>query len=189
MENLLNQLIGQLKYIPRSILIAILFALAFLYIKEHGRETIKGLKDLFNNGWLVAFILYVAYMFTSTILVRYNNNPLIAVFTHLWFEHGEVGYNNEIIKNILFFIPFTFLMLQAFRPKRPVVSSIIVSTCTTFIIETCQLLFWIGQFQFADLVDNFLGGMIGCGIWHMTDKKIVQRAIRWTYDRFKANKG
>ena len=74
-------------------------------------------------------------------------------------------WNNEIIENILLFIPLTLLFLNAFNPEKPWKASLILSACATGFIELSQLLFWLGEFQLADIFHNIIGGLVGCGIW------------------------
>ena len=171
------QLIAQLKFLPRAMLIAILFALVYLFIKDNGKRTFAKLRELLKNGWIIAFLFYAAYMFTSTIMVRYNRNPTENVFSHLFFVIGDTDYNNEIIKNILFFVPFTFLYILAFKPRNPVRSCLLLSLSTTMFIEFSQLVFSIGEFQIADLIDNLAGGMYGCFLW-LAVKKMEQFSPR-----------
>ena len=171
MTNLANQIVAQFKYIPRSVLMTLLLCFAYLYIKDNRKESFYKVKELFSEKWIMAFLFYSAYMITSTIFVRYRKTPYLNIFSNLYFRPGDAGYNNEIIKNILFFIPFSFLYLQAFKPKHSAKVCILVSLCATAFIEFSQLLFCCGEFQIADLIDNFIGGMLGWLSWDI---------IQWT---------
>ena len=122
---------------------------------------------MLKRKWMVAFLFYSAYMITSTVFIRYNKIPVRCVLANLWFRVDDIGNNNEIIKNILFFIPYTFLYCQACYPKKPMRECMMLSACTTAFIELSQLIFWAGEFQLADLLDNFVGGVIGCCLWYV----------------------
>ena len=181
--DLAEQLTAQFKYLPRAALITILFMFAYLFIKENGEQrTLQKLRGLLKNKWMMLFLFYSAYMLTSTVLVRYKKRPVNNILENIWFRAGNASYNNEIIKNVLFFIPYTFLFCQAFKPKRPVKSCLILSAATTAFIEFSQLLFWVGEFQISDLLDNFVGGMLGCGVWYLmhtlSSKHMVSRGKR-----------
>ena len=169
MEGLLNQIIAQLKYIPRALLMTLLLSFVYLFIRDNGKKTVCKLKMLFSEKWVLTFIFYSAYMITSTIFVRYWKAPYLNVFSNLYFKPGDTVNNNEIIKNALFFIPFSFLYLQAFKPRNAIRSSMLVTVCATTFVELSQLVFWCGEFQVADLLNNFIGGILGCIIW-----KIIQ---------------
>ena len=122
------------------------------------------LRELLKRPWLIAFLLFTGYLLTSTLLSRSLTNPYKGVLKNLLPGVNSTD-NREIVENILLFIPYSFLMLQAFKPKKPFRTAAIACAGTTAFIEVSQLLFWLGQFQLADLIYNFLGGMLGWVLW------------------------
>ena len=70
-----------------------------------------------------------------------------------------------LVENMLVFAVYILLYLMAFRPEKPWQAALALSCCTTVFIEVSQLLFWLGSFQFSDMLYNVIGGMIGCGVW------------------------
>ena len=109
-------------------------------------------------------MFYLSFLLISTLLSRDTTNPYRNVFAHFGFRK-DVKWNNEIIENILFFIPYSLFFLAAFRPEKPWRDTLILSASTTCVIEFSQLLFWLGDFQLSDIFHNILGGMIGCLLW------------------------
>ncbi|MBR4500357.1 MAG: VanZ family protein [Clostridia bacterium] len=128
------------------------------------------------------FLFYLSFLLISAVLSRSQVDPLRNVMSHFWFRKGNVMWNNEIIENILFFIPYTVLFLAAFRPARPWAAALAVSAATTCALEVSQLVLRLGEFQLSDMLYNTLGGMIGCLLWMaavLVRKKIYGCAARW----------
>ena len=161
---MIQDIIRQLRIIPRVLMLVVLLALAFLFIVENGDKTKEKILAFFKQGWKVAFLFYLAYILTGTIFSRQITIPYQKIFKSFAFL-SDTKWDKEIIENVLFFIPYSFLYLQAFSPLHPWKSALILSAVTTAFIEICQLLFWLGAFQIADIIHNIIGGMIGCAIW------------------------
>jgi len=169
----INDLAKNSAFIPRAILLMPLVAAAFFFLREDRKRALLRVKQLLRQGWTVAFLFYLSFLLMCTVYGRDLTNPYQSVFTHFGFTNDE-KWNRQIIENVLIFIPLTFLYLKAFRVRRPVLSAAKLSTVTTLFIELSQLFFWLGEFQFSDLVYNFIGGMTGYGLW-----RLVNRTGRW----------
>ena len=136
--------------------------LAFLFIQTEGWK--DKLRNTFKKPWLLLYILYLAFILVSTVFARSITNPCKNVLEDFGvINNGRI--NREFIENVLLFIPYSFLYLQAFKPKSPFKRTIAVSVVLTLFIEAAQLLLWVGNFQLSDLVHNVLGGLIGYGAW------------------------
>ena len=134
----------------------------------------KGWKDKCLNAikrpWLILFILYLAFIITSTLFSRSITNPYKSVFSDFGvMVNGNV--NKEFLENVLLFIPYSFLYLQAFRPKSSMKNALVVSALTTVFVEISQLVLWLGEFQISDLVHNCIGGLIGIGAWSIINSR------------------
>ena len=111
------------------------------------------------------FVIYLAFILEITLLARSEvTDPMKSVWLHMWFR-DDVKWNNEIIENILLFIPYTALFLVAFRLRRPFWKALALAVCSTALIELMQLVCRLGEFQVSDLMYNTLGGILGCGLW------------------------
>lgn len=166
---MVKDILSESKHIPKALLLAVILAAAYLFLRENRGRVKEKLLQLLKQGWLAAFLFYLAYILTGTIFSRQNTNPYKCILDNFGFR-DDVQWNEEIVENILLFIPYVFLYLQAFRPPKPWRSALLLSVSTTAFIELTQLLFWLGSFQLADIVHNILGGMIGYAIWHITMK-------------------
>jgi glycopeptide antibiotics resistance protein len=74
-------------------------------------------------------------------------------------------YYEQIVKNILLFVPFGFLpalLIKRFNSIKIVPLAFLFS----FYIELSQLLFRRGLFELDDLFNNSLGALIGYGIFY-----------------------
>lgn len=163
---LLSDILAQTKYIPRALLLTVLIAAGWIYLQEKNSEWRKPAGIL--KHWRIGlFVLYLCFILMSTVFSRKITNPYRNVLTHFFFRSGDVKWNNEIIENVLFFIPYTVFFLLAFRPKKPWMAALIVSAATTCLVEFSQLILWLGDFQLADMLHNTIGGMIGCAGWQL----------------------
>lgn len=170
-------LVDQGRYIYRTILVAFLLACTYLFFKENvGTAKVK-LINLAKKKWYCAFLIYASFLFVATVLGRNKINPYQAIFSNFGFRNNDFDWNIDIVKNIVLFIPYIFLFLQAAKPIKPFVAAVILSITTTFFIELSQLLFWLGNFQLADIVHNIIGGFIGFIIWWFVNRLFINRKV------------
>ena len=146
---------------------AFFLAVTYLFFKEHWRDKKEKFAPFLKNAWLIAFFLFTGYMLSATVVGRYLRKPYLNVFGSfgIFTKYGRI--NNDLFKNILMFIPYTFLFIKAFKPAHPFKTTLILSIATTLFIELSQLIGWLGEFQFADIIHNIMGGMLGCGLWYL----------------------
>ena len=160
-EDLLLQLRNHL---GPTLILALVFIPAFLYFRDHK------LKDIFSSVKIqqVMFLTYLSFLLIGTVIGRgHISEPLKSVFEHLWFT-SDMAYNKQIMQNIIIFVPYTFL--YCFSSNYNNVSllpltAILLAFGTSVFFECCQLLFFLGYFQFSDILWNTVGGTIGAGIW------------------------
>ena len=178
MEVLKEDLIRQARYMPRAIILMPILLLAILFIKNNNKEQImekicRALKDY----RLMLFLLWMAFILMSTIFSRWPKKPYGNVMNGFGFMTSNV-WNKESIENVVFFIPYTFLFLWTFKPQKPWKAALILSFISTVTIELLQLIFWLGAFQFSDILHNLEGGIIGCGFWYAVKLIKEKRAVR-----------
>ena len=153
-------------------------AVAYLFFKENGRKAKQKLFDLVKQPWLILFLLCLGYMFSCTIMGRYYTKPYKIVLGSFGIFNEKGTINSDLIANVIMFVPFTFLYLEAFNPANPWKKSLLISLITTLFFEVSQLIGWLGNFQIADIIHNVIGGMIGCIIWHVWEKLILRTIKR-----------
>lgn len=169
-----------------SILLSILFMFSYLYVKEHGLKfSIKKWIHQFkgDSKFRITFFLafYIALVLFRTLLNRNLwMNPLSNIMDGwgLYAANGE--FTTESIENVILFIPFMPLLLYSkifdFSKDLMKFSNIMYISCKcsflfSICIELAQLILRLGTFQFADIVYNGLGGVIGGAIYYIIRKK------------------
>lgn len=180
---MLNDIYIQLHNIPQAFLIAVLLSFVFLFVKDNKNESKEKLKCFFLQDKAIAlFLFYTALLLVCTIIGRPHTNPFINIIGKIRIvDNGIVNYGG--LENIVMFIPYTLLYNIAFKPHFILKKSMCLTIITTVFIEIFQLLFWVGQFSFADLLHNTIGGIIGCGLWY-----IYMRISKWMGNRDKRDK-
>jgi len=163
-------------HIYPAFLLTLVMCMAFILATE------DGLRDKLLTLWhtrkkVILFIFYLSFLLMATVFGRKTTNPTNSVFKHLFFKKGEEGWNKEIIENTLVFVPLTYLFLNSFsiEPSRPFKSSLCLAFGLSAFIELSQLVFWLGEFQFSDIIYNTLGGMLGYAAWRLIHGKISSR--------------
>ncbi len=127
-------------------------------------------EDLRRKPVIFLPVFYSVLVLFQTLRGRYWPNPLI----YLWNGWGFYNMNGELscegLLNVIMFVPFGFLLPTLKKLSLKWVS--IYSFLFSLAIETTQLVFHRGTFQFADLTYNTLGGVIG-GACYLVLHRIV----------------
>ena len=95
-----------------------------------------------------------------------------------WGLYEDGQFTTESIENFMLFVPFSILLLWAFRKElldesenirfgKTVWKATKVVAVFSFMIEFTQLLFHLGTFQISDLTYNTLGGAVGGVIYYL----------------------
>ena len=101
---------------------------------------------------------------TSAIdLCRYHGNKALEAL-----ESFPPSEARTALENIVFFVPYTFLLLCSFpefiqneRPFKKLWKVLMFAFLTSVVIESMQFITKVGTLQISDLVYNTLGGFIG----------------------------
>ena len=174
LEKVKEDFIRQASYVPRAIILFAILIPAYLFVSENDTNQIKEkIKGVLKNYKVILFLFWLAFLMMSTIFSRWNEVPYRVVLSGFGFTTAK-GLNTDCLENILLFIPYTFHYLLAFHPQKPWKAALKLSLLSTFIIELLQLIFWLGAFQFSDILHNIEGGIIGCGLWNL---------VRWIKSR------
>lgn len=177
-EVLKEDFIRQARYVPRAIILFAILIPAYLFVAENDKNQIKEkIKDILKNYKVLLFLFWLAFLMMSTIFTRLTEVPYRVVLDGFGFKTSK-GWNTDSLENILLFIPYTFHYLWAFPPKKPLKVALKLSLLSTVSIELLQLVFWLGFFQFSDIIHNTEGGILGCGLWYL---------VRWIQSRYPKN--
>jgi len=120
----------------------------------------------FNNGLkkivLLVFIEYCFLLFCSTVIFRDNNIEAVVDmkgFVNI-FRDGNYYHVPENLMNIIVFVPIGILSCSIFRELKWW-NVLIFGTGLSLSIEILQLLLKRGTTEFADVLNNTLGCLIG----------------------------
>lgn len=167
---------SQYRFIYKTFLLLFFLVVTYLFFKENGWKKAKDkMLGLIKQPWVLLFLLYISYLLSATVVGRYYKNPYGLVFSHFGIRSNDPVWNEDIRNNIVLFIPLTFLYNQCFKPKKIFFTNFMISLFASVFIELSQLIGWLGSFQFADIVHNVIGGMIGCGIWCVMKKLVPKK--------------
>lgn len=128
----------------------------------------------------VLLAAYVVFILMETIIGR---KPSIAraEFIPFWsYSHPEL--RTEIILNYILFVPLGFLLYLCFGEKRNhsgvwinTVQVVLIGFLLSALIESIQLVFRIGLFEFDDMIGNTIGCWIGAVVGKMVEKMMIKR--------------
>ncbi len=132
-----------------------------------GISRIKKKKSTLKEVFLVYLIVvWSGIMLNITILRRepgYASGKINPFPT--WDNFGGNGLKTVFsIYNVLLFVPYGFLIrLQRHRSedRKALFFTLLIGICTTWAIEIIQLVTSMGNFEFTDIINNFLGTLIG----------------------------
>lgn len=184
MQELIIDLYAQRYFIFRAFLWSIPLYFSYLYIDEDkSRKNVLFLINIIKKSWRrYLFFLYQSFLLVCTLVGRNIKNP----YRHIFSDFGllrEGRLNTELVENFLLFIPYTFIYLLAFNTENHLKNALIISIVTTCFIELSQLLFWLGEFQFSDMLHNTAGGVAGYALWCFM--RLIYRWINKNRDTIK----
>ena len=144
---------------------AVICAISFFVMKKKGRGFVRQL------SYLLCFWSFFLIIFSTIILFNlpFYFNPASSVLNlqplqWLWEDDVKQRIVDEIIPNILLFIPFGLFAPIVFRRLRKIYFAALAVFLLTLSIEVFQ--FFIGRSSdIDDLIANLLGGIIGFGIF------------------------
>lgn len=144
---------------------AILYLPIFFVLRRKGKESIRQL------SYLLYFCSFFIIIFATIILfgLPINFNPeryILNLKPLLWLKDESIRNRiiGEIIPNIMIFVPFGIFTPIVFKRMRKFYMTALVVLVLTFSIEFFQ--YFIGRTSdIDDLIANFLGGIIGYGIF------------------------
>ena len=132
---------------------------------------------------LIAYTFYILYM---TLLCRtprtfYQYNYKL-FWSYQYFFDKDHPQERQIILNILFFIPFGFLLSAVLhichlKSKKYVFIITVLAACLLSAgIEFLQLILKLGFSEFDDVIDNTAGAMIGAWL-SLLLQRIINRKV------------
>ena len=125
----------------------------FLFLE---RKRLKAKNVLFS----VAAAFYGTFVLVVTLLGRSSGvesswDQLFSIYSRAF--TGDAGAGWDIFYNIVLYVPAGMLISHYKRTK----IDIIILAAIPTIIELCQLITTRGLFEISDIINNFIGGLIG----------------------------
>lgn len=124
---------------------------------------------------ILIWILLFKMSFSFDELYR-NRSINIIPFYGSVIVNGKI-YLNEIINNILVFVPIGIYTCML-KPNWSIVKKVSVAFLTSLVIEVLQFVFAIGATDITDIIGNTLGGVIGIGIFYIFIKVFKDKTIK-----------
>ena len=115
-------------------------------------------------------VLVALYVLIILWITLFSREPMtVRIFRGLFWEI-EMGYWNNIIQNILLFIPLGFLI----GGKRGIIAGVLLSIG----IELTQYIAVLGYCELDDVLNNTIGAAIGSLLFKKFGKRIEQLCTR-----------
>lgn len=128
---------------------------------------------------MIALIIYLAIVFASTVFTRMpsvRKYELIPFWS--WYEvivHHSKGLLIEIILNVILLLPVGLLLPIIFDKRIQARDGFLVGAIISAVIETSQLVFKRGLFEWDDMLHNALGCMVGCIVMNVVMNIVMEK--------------
>lgn len=137
----------------------------------------------FNKAQCFAAILlslYIVVLLYFTVTGRYSHEEYeykINFFTsYRWFfQYNGEQVLRQLLINFVMLMPVGFLLPVVINAKHKYLITMALSLLLTVFIETMQLITKCGSFEIDDIINNFVGAVIGMLIYMLLNKIIQNR--------------
>ena len=166
-------------FVSRIIISVIAFALfcavsLFLYKRQK-----------FNKIQCFAAILlslYIVVLLYFTVVGRYSHEEYsyeINFFnSYRWFfKYNGEQVLRQLLINLFMLVPVGFLLPIIIKAKHKYLITMTLSLLLTTFIETMQLLIKCGSFEIDDIINNFIGAVLGMVLYALCSKLINYKKI------------
>lgn len=112
-----------------------------------------------------ALVVYTGFILLATLFCRESSLQAAAAPFPLWswvevVRNHDMGILHQILLNVLLFIPFGVLFKMTFR-KNGLLVGWLIGFLLSMVIESSQLVFHLGLFEWDDMLHNSLGCLLG----------------------------
>ena len=140
-------------------------------------------KHKFNKlqcGAAILLSLYIVVLLYFTVTGRYSHEEYeyqINFFTsYRWFfEHNGEQVLRQLLINLVMIMPVGFLLPVVINAKHKYLITMALSLLLTVFIETMQLITKCGSFEIDDIINNFVGAVIGMLLYVLCSKLLKSR--------------
>lgn len=161
-----------------SIFLSVLFSIIYFFIYK---KILKGQRRIdFKTAFVI--VVFVGYMLMVLYATWFSRSPSEYYSVNLSLFSSYIGAWNSftlrswqlLIFNIIMFIPFGILLPLVNKKFKNMKYTALLGAIFTLLIESIQYIYNIGVFEVDDLLNNFVGVLIGYGIV-MTILSIMNR--------------
>ena len=140
-------------------------------------------KHKFNNLQCVAAILlslYIVVLLYFTVVGRYSHEEYeykINFFTsYRWFfKYNGEQVLRQLLINLVMIMPVGFLLPVVIKAKYKYLITMALSLLLTVFIETMQLITKCGSFEVDDIINNFIGAVLGMLVYALCSKLLKSK--------------
>lgn len=127
--------------------------------------------------YLIALIWIILFKFSTSIhyLPRLRNINLIPYGDSL-IVNGKISYS-ELLLNMIVFLPFG-VYLSMLKPEWQLWKRACPAIGVSLLFEIIQYIFAIGASDITDLINNSLGGIVGCLLYTLCTKLFHEHTNR-----------
>ena len=164
-------------FVNRIIISVIAFALfcavsIFLY-KKHKFNKLQ-------CGVAILLSLYIVVLLYFTVVGRYSHEEYeykINFFTsYRWFfQYNGEQVLRQLLINLVMLMPVGFLLPIIINTKHKYLITMALSLLLTVFIETMQLITKCGSFEIDDIINNFIGAVIGTMLYALCSKLLKSK--------------
>ncbi len=136
-------------------------------------------KKFFHALCVIALVAYSAILIWMAVTSRHEgysksvNLTLLSSYSFILRQYNSMDVFKQILDNIFVFIPLGIFLPAACNIKHETKNYVYVALtglAVSVIIETLQYVFSLGFTEIDDVINNFWGCAIGCGIFALTGK-------------------
>ena len=139
-------------------------------------------KHKFNKlqcGAAILLSLYIVVLLYFTVTGRYSHEEYeykINFFTsYRWFfQYNGEQVLRQLLINFVMLMPVGFLLPVVIKAKYKYLITMVLSLLLTVFIETMQLITKCGSFEIDDIINNFVGAVLGMLLYVLCIKLIKQ---------------
>ena len=140
-------------------------------------------KHKFNKlqcGAAILLSLYIVVLLYFTVVGRYSHEEYeyqINFFTsYRWFfQYNGEQVLRQLLINFVMLMPVGFLLPVIINAKHKFLITMALSLLLTVFIETMQLITKCGSFEIDDIINNFIGAVIGMMLYALCSKLLKSK--------------
>lgn len=140
-------------------------------------------KHTFNKlqcGAAILLSLYIVVLLYFTVVGRYSHEEYeykINFFTsYRWFfKYNGEQVLRQLLINLVMLMPVGFLLPVVIKAKYKYLITMALSLLLTVFIETMQLITKCGSFEVDDIINNFIGAVLGMLIYALCSKLLKSK--------------